>query len=71
MVYVDKNLKLSPFSNNGYYGWAVLSCYPWHLYGVYGSQKKAERITKELSGDYMVFYGVYFPLEKEFVPEYY
>ncbi|EGT2545641.1 hypothetical protein JBL72_004614 [Salmonella enterica] len=71
MVYMDKNLKSSTFNENGYYGWGVLSCYPWHLHGVYSSQKKAEKIAKMLSCDYSVFYGVYFPLRGEFVPEHY
>ncbi len=71
MVYIDKKLNSSPFSENGYYGWGVLSCYPWHLYGVYSSQNKAEKVAKQLSCDYSVFYGVYFPLKEEFLPEYY
>ena len=71
MVYMDKNLKSLSLNKNGYYGWGVLSCYPWHLHGVYNSQKKAEKIAKMLSCDYSVFYGIYFPLRGEFVPEYY
>ncbi len=63
MVYIDKKLKPSPFSENGYYGWGVLSCY--------SSQNKAEKAAKQLSCDYSVFYGVYFPLKEEFLPEYY
>ncbi len=46
MVYMDKNLKSLSLNKNGYYGWGVLSGYPWHLHGVYNSQKKQRKSQK-------------------------